>query len=161
MIRRPPRSTLFPYTTLFRSAQLRREEPGHDARAGRRRAGQRGRAASGPHQPAARSSRSDAQAMPARERDAGTRRAAGIPGSGGPRSSGESDALLRDRALAAVCQERFQANAVGAMGKTMAAAVMKHLFLQAVEKRFLRKALFYSLKLGGSKGGVPPFSINS
>src|SRR3712207_7994432 len=24
MIRRPPRSTLFPYTTLFRSAQLRR-----------------------------------------------------------------------------------------------------------------------------------------
>src|SRR5256886_13614928 len=25
MIRRPPRSTLFPYTTLFRSAQARRE----------------------------------------------------------------------------------------------------------------------------------------
>src|SRR3712207_8350737 len=29
MIRRPPRSTLFPYTTLFRSA---REHPGADAR---------------------------------------------------------------------------------------------------------------------------------
>src|SRR2546429_3021013 len=28
MIRRPPRSTLFPYTTLFRSAQLLREQPG-------------------------------------------------------------------------------------------------------------------------------------
>src|SRR5260370_25340006 len=27
MIRRPPRSTLFPYTTLFRSAQLLLEEP--------------------------------------------------------------------------------------------------------------------------------------
>src|SRR5438094_7387984 len=26
MIRRPPRSTLFPYTTLFRSGRLRREE---------------------------------------------------------------------------------------------------------------------------------------
>src|SRR5882757_8367772 len=98
--------------------------------------------------------------MPARERDARIRRAAGIPASGRPRSSGQPDALLRDRALAAVCQERFQANAVGAMGKTMAAAVMKYL-LQAVEKRFLREPLFYSLKLGGSKGGVPPFSINS
>src|SRR2546425_9253838 len=27
MIRRPPRSTLFPYTTLFRSLALRRREP--------------------------------------------------------------------------------------------------------------------------------------
>src|SRR5256885_5648235 len=27
MIRRPPRSTLFPYTTLFRSAPLPRDEP--------------------------------------------------------------------------------------------------------------------------------------
>src|SRR2546430_12691594 len=27
MIRRPPRSTLFPYTTLFRSADARRAEP--------------------------------------------------------------------------------------------------------------------------------------
>src|SRR3712207_6873115 len=41
MIRRPPRSTLFPYTTLFRSARLLREEarvqgaagePGREAR---------------------------------------------------------------------------------------------------------------------------------
>src|SRR3712207_8128607 len=28
MIRRPPRSTLFPYTTLFRSAQVERFAPG-------------------------------------------------------------------------------------------------------------------------------------
>src|SRR3712207_7704088 len=50
MIRRPPRSTLFPYTTLFRSHELRRELPqyppepdvhvtrrrtGHPERAGR------------------------------------------------------------------------------------------------------------------------------
>src|SRR2546425_7316050 len=28
MIRRPPRSTLFPYTTLFRSRFVRRERPG-------------------------------------------------------------------------------------------------------------------------------------
>src|SRR3712207_8926732 len=28
MIRRPPRSTLFPYTTLFRSGELRRRLPG-------------------------------------------------------------------------------------------------------------------------------------
>src|SRR3712207_7254431 len=28
MIRRPPRSTLFPYTTLFRSRRLRRTAPG-------------------------------------------------------------------------------------------------------------------------------------
>src|SRR5256885_9774704 len=30
MIRRPPRSTLFPYTTLFRSAFLRRDRPEHE-----------------------------------------------------------------------------------------------------------------------------------
>src|SRR5260370_6585927 len=29
MIRRPPRSTLFPYTTLFRSAALARHVPAH------------------------------------------------------------------------------------------------------------------------------------
>src|SRR2546422_7748767 len=28
MIRRPPRSTLFPYTTLFRSVQLRQDDAG-------------------------------------------------------------------------------------------------------------------------------------
>src|SRR5260221_2336228 len=31
MIRRPPRSTLFPYTTLFRSARLQ-QQPGRDHR---------------------------------------------------------------------------------------------------------------------------------
>src|SRR5690348_17781307 len=39
MIRRPPRSTLFPYTTLFRSAAERRDEraqqPGEDVGDGR------------------------------------------------------------------------------------------------------------------------------
>src|SRR5258708_31511859 len=35
MIRRPPRSTLFPYTTLFRSAVARRPRP-VDGEAGRR-----------------------------------------------------------------------------------------------------------------------------
>src|SRR2546426_7559253 len=30
MIRRPPRSTLFPYTTLFRSLELVLEDPAHD-----------------------------------------------------------------------------------------------------------------------------------
>src|SRR2546429_3211032 len=34
MIRRPPRSTLFPYTTLFRSARTRRASAGRAARAG-------------------------------------------------------------------------------------------------------------------------------
>src|SRR2546425_8627623 len=32
MIRRPPRSTLFPYTTLFRSHRRERRQPTHDAR---------------------------------------------------------------------------------------------------------------------------------
>src|SRR2546429_9290983 len=31
MIRRPPRSTLFPYTTLFRSRELSQEGVGHEA----------------------------------------------------------------------------------------------------------------------------------
>src|SRR5260370_16036390 len=31
MIRRPPRSTLFPYTTLFRSSQVRRRRAGRRA----------------------------------------------------------------------------------------------------------------------------------
>src|SRR2546422_5882051 len=42
MIRRPPRSTLFPYTTLFRSERARRAQGG---RAGRR--GGRGRLGAG------------------------------------------------------------------------------------------------------------------
>src|SRR3989442_14870809 len=45
MIRRPPRSTLFPYTTLFRSALGRAEAAGVDVRAlaaGRRHLGGRG-----------------------------------------------------------------------------------------------------------------------
>src|SRR5256885_9257595 len=33
MIRRPPRSTLFPYTTLFRSVESRRGKPWHMMRA--------------------------------------------------------------------------------------------------------------------------------
>src|SRR2546427_2717465 len=33
MIRRPPRSTLFPYTTLFRSPRRARDRPEHVARA--------------------------------------------------------------------------------------------------------------------------------
>src|SRR3712207_7651586 len=41
MIRRPPRSTLFPYTTLFRSARGRRGLPeGCERRLGRHRRGQ-------------------------------------------------------------------------------------------------------------------------
>src|SRR2546430_8574779 len=36
MIRRPPRSTLFPYTTLFRSRRGRRPDPVHAGRPGRR-----------------------------------------------------------------------------------------------------------------------------
>src|SRR2546425_3446089 len=43
MIRRPPRSTLFPYTTLFRSLHLARDRDGADARA--RYAGRLARAA--------------------------------------------------------------------------------------------------------------------
>src|SRR5947207_11908920 len=39
MIRPPPRSTLFPYTTLFRSAGRQARRP--DARAGRRQGGRR------------------------------------------------------------------------------------------------------------------------
>src|SRR5690242_21328121 len=35
MIRRPPRSTLFPYTTLFRSARARRRRQGEYRRRGR------------------------------------------------------------------------------------------------------------------------------
>src|SRR3712207_9595311 len=33
MIRRPPRSTLFPYTTLFRSLQVQRERPNQEVAA--------------------------------------------------------------------------------------------------------------------------------
>src|SRR2546429_7376371 len=36
MIRRPPRSTLFPYTTLFRSRQPRRQRDQYDVRVDRR-----------------------------------------------------------------------------------------------------------------------------
>src|SRR3712207_8323365 len=59
MIRRPPRSTLFPYTTLFRSA---------------RRVGQRGRA--------------DPAGVPARARGEGPQHGQ-LPGDGGARSRSE------------------------------------------------------------------------
>src|SRR2546421_3954377 len=36
MIRRPPRSTLFPYTTLFRSERARRTPPAHRGKSGQR-----------------------------------------------------------------------------------------------------------------------------
>src|SRR5690349_24173093 len=45
MIRRPPRSTLFPYTTLFRSSRnerrRREDQPGQDQRQQRQRRGNR------------------------------------------------------------------------------------------------------------------------
>src|SRR3712207_7465061 len=41
MIRRPPRSTLFPYTTLFRSRDLRADQILQDLPAGGRRVGWR------------------------------------------------------------------------------------------------------------------------
>src|SRR2546430_12791784 len=44
MIRRPPRSTLFPYTTLFRSVRVERRLGHHAAHQGSRRAGARGEA---------------------------------------------------------------------------------------------------------------------
>src|SRR4051794_41562454 len=47
MIRRPPRSTLFPYTTLFRSS---REDAGEDRRGGRPPAQRRAPLAGGPAQ---------------------------------------------------------------------------------------------------------------
>src|SRR2546430_11825491 len=45
MIRRPPRSTLFPYTTLFRSAQLNRCRQSRRARVGEETSGHRPRRA--------------------------------------------------------------------------------------------------------------------
>src|SRR2546422_7577512 len=54
MIRRPPRSTLFPYTTLFRSRHRRRSgagrgaEGGNDCRSGARRVRARARGDTGP-----------------------------------------------------------------------------------------------------------------
>src|SRR5256885_6721854 len=48
MIRRPPRSTLFPYTTLFRS----RDAPGRDGGAPRRQSRRRRRAAGDRKRPA-------------------------------------------------------------------------------------------------------------
>src|SRR2546430_5805769 len=62
MIRRPPRSTLFPYTTLFRSAQMRGAWP--RPRAGRRRRREIFRSGRG-YAAAARPAR---RAPPARER---------------------------------------------------------------------------------------------
>src|SRR2546425_2619780 len=47
MIRRPPRSTLFPYTTLFRSPQRRAPAAAHHHRTRRPRARARGRPSRG------------------------------------------------------------------------------------------------------------------
>src|SRR3712207_8757319 len=52
MIRRPPRSTLFPYTTLFRSLRVRRGRP--EGRAGQRAPQRVLRSAAGARAPLAR-----------------------------------------------------------------------------------------------------------
>src|SRR3712207_7378008 len=51
MIRRPPRSTLFPYTTLFRSCPLLRGGPARDRRGSRGEARHRAGAAGGEGDP--------------------------------------------------------------------------------------------------------------
>src|SRR2546430_17594419 len=82
MIRRPPRSTLFPYTTLFRSLALRGGLPHvHEIEAGRGpAAGPRGAGAGGgPEQPAA---------------ERGVARGAGGGRGGGPRT-GEHQAEIQ------------------------------------------------------------------
>src|SRR3712207_8177757 len=53
MIRRPPRSTLFPYTTLFRSALRARDRRGREHRDGRAEGGARDDARAGPRDHAA------------------------------------------------------------------------------------------------------------
>src|SRR5689334_23888541 len=54
MVLRPPRSTLFPYTTLFRSRGGRRCRPGRGTRPGGRRAQGRGRSTGRPAGPVGR-----------------------------------------------------------------------------------------------------------
>src|SRR2546430_13104961 len=51
MIRRPPRSTLFPYTTLFRSRAERRDEPQPEARSDPQTADRSQRVSALPHLP--------------------------------------------------------------------------------------------------------------
>src|SRR3712207_9273730 len=64
MIRRPPRSTLFPYTTLFRSPRRRRVRGGHLPLA----SAQRGRAVADRHQPGALSALDVPDRLPRRGR---------------------------------------------------------------------------------------------
>src|SRR3712207_8145389 len=64
MIRRPPRSTLFPYTTLFRSARRARAPLRRAGRAHRRGARARG----GPHAHGARAERGRKEHAPPRAR---------------------------------------------------------------------------------------------
>src|SRR5260221_4381731 len=49
MIRRPPRSTLFPYTTLFRSPRRNEEDDGRGAQGPRREADRQARPGAGVH----------------------------------------------------------------------------------------------------------------
>src|SRR2546426_9483735 len=101
MIRRPPRSTLFPYTTLFRSAALLLLRLGRDLNAGaarsrrgrRRRGAPRGRHARGPRRqpllpgggPSAAPAPPPALSRPALKRAAGARRVGRGTGTGPPR----------------------------------------------------------------------------
>src|SRR5581483_3384580 len=92
-----------------RAAGLRREESGHDARADRRCAGERGRAPAGAHEPVLRPGRSRAAAVAAHSPGGGT--LAGRAGGRSQRAHG-----VRGRALAAVRQDRLQAASPGRLG---------------------------------------------
>src|SRR2546426_11745527 len=97
MIRRPPRSTLFPYTTLFRSGarveQVRRERVTEGVRARPPRDARRGRAL--PHDRVDRADGEAAAAVIGEERPAPLRARpeVGVEGARGPAAEGD-DPLL-------------------------------------------------------------------
>src|SRR5437899_12438044 len=100
--------------------------------------------------------------MPARGRDTGTGRIGRIAASGRSRSSGQPDALLRDRALAAVRQERFQADAFGTMGETMAAAPLNQAITleHTVQAASLTSLTVRHFIASPSRIGKRPFSVS-
>src|SRR3712207_8847337 len=86
MIRRPPRSTLFPYTTLFRSARLAAAQP------------HRQRAAGGRHEDAHAADRPHLVQAPPRRPGPGVAAAeVDPPGDGGPGRSEEHTSELQSR----------------------------------------------------------------
>src|SRR5256885_13488300 len=159
MIRRPPRSTLFPYTTLFRSPGRAQEGGGHDRRPGGRqgaRAARRGRRRRrGPCAPASLGGRSGTALgglAPCRE---GRRRPESAGQHRDPRVTRRALALMAVAVVLAACGYSLRGNLPDRI-KTVAVPVFVNRTAEPAVENFLTQAVVQAVSTNGRLRVVKP-----